>query len=205
MAFSAQFDLSSLNGRNGFVITGDNGLSFGGARNSRGDFNGDGIDDLVFNAGFQDTGRTYVIYGSRQGFQPSFNLSSVNGVNGFFLNSERGSAGIAGDINNDGVDDLVKGIPYWGMRLMNSTVSVVLGSRTGFDFGTRPSLGSLPVGSRAFFSNGGSFEGYGSTVSTAGDINGDGIDDLIIASRNSFSTRDGVYLFRSRQYWLRKK
>ncbi len=56
-----------------------------------------------------------MVFGSSSGFDSSFNLSSLDGSNGFILNGidtldESGfSVSSAGDINNDGVDDLIIG------------------------------------------------------------------------------------------------
>ncbi|MBD2533715.1 FG-GAP repeat protein [Nostoc flagelliforme FACHB-838] len=113
-------NLSSLNGTNGFFI---NGFAEGGYLVSNaGDINNDGIDDLVIGAynadpnGNSDAGQSYIVFGGKNlGSGGSFNLSSLNGTNGFIINgiAENDRLGIsisnAGDINNDGIDDLIIG------------------------------------------------------------------------------------------------
>jgi hypothetical protein len=86
-----------------------------------GDINGDGIDDLIIGASNADPngqsggGKSYVVFGSDEGFAASLDLSSLDGSNGFVLNgidsldfSGRSVSG-AGDINGDGIDDLIIG------------------------------------------------------------------------------------------------
>ena len=114
------FDLSSLNGDNGFVLNNELGERFGISVSAAGDINGDGIDDLIIGADGAEpngnfSGRSYVVFGSDSGLPNPFNLSSLNGSNGFVLNGEAqgdqsgASVSAAGDINGDGIDDLIIG------------------------------------------------------------------------------------------------
>ena len=73
--FGSTFNLSDLNGSNGFAINGiaPNNIS-GVSVSSAGDINGDGIDDLIIGAGragpngISDAGQSYVVFGSNSGF-----------------------------------------------------------------------------------------------------------------------------------------
>lgn len=63
-----------------------------------------------------NAGESYVVFGDRNiGSDGSFELSNLNGVNGFILNGvspdnlSGDSVSNAGDINNDGIDDLIIG------------------------------------------------------------------------------------------------
>jgi hypothetical protein len=200
MASPAQFNLSSLDGSNGFVINGiDNFGNFGRSVSSAGDINGDGIDDLIIGAPYArtsgsyyygSTGKSYVVFGSEGGFNSSLDLFSLDGSNGFVINgignfgSFGASVSSAGDINGDGVDDLIIGAPNAqgnGTNYSNAGESyVVFGSDDGFN--SSLDLSSLD-GSNGFVINGlGNFGSFGSSVSSAGDINGDGVDDLIIGA-----------------------
>ena len=90
--FSAIFDLADLDGKNGFVLNGiDAGDRSGASVSTAGDVNGDGIDDLMIGAveadpNGTDSGETYVVFGNSSGFPASFDLSDLDGKNGFVLN-----------------------------------------------------------------------------------------------------------------------
>jgi Ca2+-binding RTX toxin-like protein len=191
-SFDASVDLSQLDGSNGFFING--GIGSRPSVSDAGDINGDGIDDLIIGApeadpnGIRDVGKTYIVFGQREGFDASFNLSQLNGSNGFVINGidERDFSGrsvsSAGDINGDGIDDLIIGAPEAdpnGNYLAGETY-IVLGQREGFDASFN--LSQLNS-SNGFVLNGidvGDFSGW--SVSGAGDINGDGFDDVIIGA-----------------------
>ncbi|MCC5625890.1 integrin alpha, partial [Nostoc sp. CHAB 5715] len=61
------FNLSDLNGSNGFAINGINDNDSSGTSVSNvGDINGDSIDDLIIGA--PNAGQSYVVFGSTSGF-----------------------------------------------------------------------------------------------------------------------------------------
>jgi Ca2+-binding RTX toxin-like protein len=191
--FGANFRLSYLNGSNGFAINGINpGDSAGSAVSSVGDVNGDGIDDLVIGAADADpngdrSGQSYVVFGRSGGFSSSFNLSTLNGSNGFAVNGinayDRSGIAVsgAGDINGDGIDDLLIGADGADPSGNVSGQSYVVFGRSG-GFSSSLNLSTLN-GSNGFAVNGiFSNDGSGFSVSGAGDVNGDGIDDLVIGA-----------------------
>ena len=85
--FGANLELSSLNGSNGFTITGiDSYDQSGRSVSGTGDLNGDGFDDLIIGAyaaepGNNNTrpGESYVLFGKANGFSTNLALSSLNG------------------------------------------------------------------------------------------------------------------------------
>ena len=122
--FGKTLDVANLNGNNGFTINGISALDNSGwSVSGLGDFNDDGIDDIILGAkkATDNAGQGYVIYGSKQGFGATFELSTFDtpeydGEKGFIIdgaeNSNLGqSVSGAGDVNGDGVNDLIIGAP----------------------------------------------------------------------------------------------
>ncbi|NBC33062.1 MAG: tandem-95 repeat protein [Alphaproteobacteria bacterium] len=193
----AALELSSLDGINGFILTGIHKHDAAGwSVNGGGDVNGDGIDDLIIGAKYADpngnnlSGQAYVVFGSKNSFPASLNLSSLNGTNGFTLNGitthdrAGSSVDLGGDLNADGFDDIVIGAPFAirdGTHFQGQTY-VVFGN-SSFDSTPTFELSALD-GSNGFIINGAVPWGWsGYRVNTGGDFNGDTIDDLIIDAR----------------------
>ena len=177
--WTTAIDLSDLNGTNGFVIKGVVATNNAGYHaDSAGDFNGDGFDDVIFTG----AGNSYVVYGQASGFTAAFNLSDINGTNGFVIEQAR-TFGEAGDFNGDGYDDLIMGSGFSDPNgQVNAGISYILfGKASGFTAGF--DLNDLN-GINGFVINGiDSDDNSGQTVDVAGDIDGDGFDDLIIGAK----------------------
>ncbi len=122
-SFSATLDLSSLDGSNGFKLTGvAAGDRSGSSVSAAGDVNGDGFDDLIIGAyraapNGSYSGASYVVFGKAGGFTANLDLSSLDGSNGFKLTGVAAddrsgrSVSAAGDVNGDGFADLIIGAP----------------------------------------------------------------------------------------------
>ncbi|HSH04226.1 MAG TPA: cadherin domain-containing protein, partial [Anaerolineae bacterium] len=114
----------------------------------------------------------------------------LNGINGFRIDGLAAydisgrSVSSAGDINGDGIDDLIIGADGADPNGNFSGSSyVVFGS--GGEFSSTLNLSSLN-GINGFRIDGAAtFDRSGFSVSSAGDINGDGIDDLIIGANGA--------------------
>jgi hypothetical protein len=68
--------------------------------------------------GLADAGNAYVIYGSASGLGPSLDLGALDGSDGFVLEGVAEvdrtgfSVASAGDVNGDGIDDLLIGARF---------------------------------------------------------------------------------------------
>ncbi len=201
------FDLATLNEENGFVLNGETiGDSSGAHVSSAGDVNGDGIDDLIIGAYTADSGiifnagKSYVVFGTTDELPSPFHLSDLDGLNGFVIHGENDSdnAGVsassAGDVNGDGVDDLIIGAYKADSdgRPNTGKSYVVYGSTTAFS--NRLKLRDLN-GENGFVINGENTNDFlGGSVSSAGDVNGDGFSDLIIGATGADSGAGKSYV-----------
>ena len=186
-------DINTLNGNNGFRINGANEADLSGKSVSlAGDFNGDGFDDILVSADFADpngnmSGESYLVYGSESALGPTLSLSSLSGGDGFRIaglqaGDQNGfSLSSAGDVNGDGFDDIIVSSPGADPNGSNSGSSYVLFGRAGVG-GAAVDLSTLD-GTTGFRLDGVSTDDTsGFSVSNAGDVNGDGFDDLIIGA-----------------------
>jgi len=147
---------------------------FGSALAPAGDVNGDGYGDLLvgapgFDFGQTDEGRSFLYHGSASGLAPSPAWTAEgNQTSGRFA----GAVAPAGDVNGDGYSDLLVGSEtYDGDLIDEGRVTVFYGGAAG--------LTTVPKWS---------FEGnecdaeLGWALDGAGDVNGDGYDDVMVAA-----------------------
>jgi hypothetical protein len=182
-AGGAAVDLSSLTPSSGFAIRGKALFGYGTFRvATAGDVNGDGFDDFILGSryGSQGENASYVIFGKASGWG-DINLADLPASAGFIIH---GSADYstprvssAGDVNGDGFDDILVGAPYAGG---SGQAYVIFGKAGGFAPIALASL-SMPTGFK--IQGDPAHAGAGFDVSCAGDVNGDGFDDIIISER----------------------
>ncbi len=145
-----------------------------------GDVNGDGYDDILIgsinNDGGPASGKTYLIFGRESNWPHSLRTADAEFV-GSPGDVTGGSVAGAGDVNGDGLDDFLIGAPYNGDESPGSgRTYLFLGKATGWAKNT-----SLTDADASFHGEApGDRSGY--SIATAGDVNDDGYDDILISS-----------------------
>ncbi len=142
---------------------------FGFSVSNGGDINGDGYDDILVGANKYNvrTGKVYIYYGASQMDNTAdFTLTGEGAGNNFGY-----SVSTAGDVNNDGYDDIIVGA--YGYNFGTGRAYIYFGGRTTDRIADVIMTGKVTDG----------FFGY--SVSTAGDVNGDGYDDVIVGNYKS--------------------
>jgi hypothetical protein len=146
---------------------------FGVSVGTAGDVNGDGYGDVIvgarwYNNGQEKEGRAYVYHGGPVGLTST----PVWTAEGDQAGARFGDSGTAGDVNGDGYADVIVGAPYYdGGEENEGRAYVYHGGPAG--------LTSTPVWTA---------EGdqvlarFGWSVGTAGDVNGDGYADVVVAA-----------------------
>ncbi|MFZ1323405.1 MAG: FG-GAP-like repeat-containing protein, partial [Ignavibacteria bacterium] len=152
---------------------------FGFSVSSAGDFNGDGFSDVIVGAyGYSNSaGRTYMYLGGNT----VDNIADMTLLGFIIFESFGYSVSSAGDFNGDGYSDIVIG----GYAFSNSMGRVYL-YFGGAVLNSNPNI---------VFTGQNSLDQFGKSVSGAGDVNGDGYDDIIIGAENFSSGAGKAYVF----------
>ncbi len=179
-----------LDGSDGFIFTLSDPSGFDGLRvSAAGDVNGDGLADLAIGAPQPSApGAAFIVYGA-DSFDAEMTDEDLAGGGGVVLEGAPGDNSLslkidpAGDFNNDGFDDVIVGMPFIeaGFFDVPGRATIIYGSGGEDPLPDTISL-AAPGDRGTVITQFGDFESIGVDVSGIGDVNGDDIDDVIIAS-----------------------
>ena len=185
------------------TIIGDgNPNDFGNSVNRAGDVNGDGYGDVIIgsqkadNGAITGAGKVYLFLGAAGGIadcdmgtQPGCPDAAFAGAaDDDYLGT---AVAPAGDINGDGYDDIILGANHDKPGGLGYAY-LFTGSSSGM---AGCDIASTPSGPAASFAGGAAGDFLGTSLNLAGDVNGDGYDDIVIGARGAEAGKGRAYFF----------
>lgn len=197
------FNINELNGKNGFVITGDVNDQTGVAINNIPDLNGDGLEEIIIgapkakNKAGIETGKGYIVYSNSKGYPANLNLLTLNSSQGLVIETDIAGAELGTSVA--GFNRLVSdtpGILSNGVLIGAPGVSsayVIMNDFASFSGGTI-NVASLN-GTNGFVISGKKGERTGQSVAVASSFQSKGQDAIIIGAPNAGEGGQGYVLF----------
>ena len=143
---------------------------FGYSVASAGDVNGDGYADVIVGAyGNDNHGMAYIFYGSASGLHTTPDVTITETESNAMLGL---SVSSAGDVNGDGYADVIVGAPYHNNGGSHCGLAYIFYGGSSMDATPDVTLNNETESSAWF----------GGSVSSAGDVNGDGYADVIVGA-----------------------
>lgn len=173
----------NLNGTNGFVI--DNLDNNSTPITAHGDFNGDGLSDFVIYSVSNNPNNSAVIFlGKSSNFTATYSYEDFLGSNpAAYVIQESRALYNAGDLNGDNIDDLVN----W-----NYSESYLIYGSLSYTFGGTYSLLNLESNNLAQLASTRVDFGPPIYIFPAGDVNNDGLDDLLFSEWLKYLKIEGI-------------